>query len=98
MYNDAQFTPPGKDPERWMLARKRASFKRHLLTYVLINAFLWAIWFFTGARTHGVIPWPAWAALGWGVGLASHYLSAYHSSGTSDIEKEYDKLSQHQTK
>ncbi len=92
-------TPEGKDPQLWHIARKRAAFKSHLVTYLLVNAGLWAIWLFTGARTYGnTIPWPAWASLGWGIGLVSHYVGAYMLSGPNTIEKEYEKLTQKQPK
>jgi hypothetical protein len=92
-------TPHGKDPQLWDIARKRASFKSHLVIYLLVNAGLWLIWYFTGARTYGnTIPWPAWSSFGWGIGLVSHYVSAYTSSGANAVEKEYDKLTQKQSR
>lgn len=92
-------TPDGKDPQLWQLARKRASFKSHLLTYLIVNAGLWIIWYFTGARTYGgFVPWPAWSMFGWGIGLVSHYISAYVSTGENTVEKEYEKLKQNQIK
>ena len=92
-------TPQGKDPQLWDIARKRASFKSHLITYLIVNLGLWLIWYFTGARTYGNnIPWPAWSSFGWGIGLAAHYASAYMSNGTNAVEKEYEKLTQKQPK
>ena len=88
---DYQPTPQGKDPELWLLARKRAGFKRHLATYIVINIFLWLLWFFTGRETDGSdIPWPVWSTFGWGFGLAMHYISTYVKTNTE--EKEYEKL------
>lgn len=43
-----QQTPEGKDPQLWDIAQRRASFKRHFTTYLIVNAFLWAVWYFTG--------------------------------------------------
>jgi hypothetical protein len=97
--NDMNYqpAPEGKDPYLWQLAQRRASFKRHLATYIIVNAFLWLIWAFSGARTHeGSIPWPLWSTLGWGIGLASHYVSAYIASKENSVEKEYEKLKQNQ--
>ena len=92
-------TPDGKDPQLWNLARRRASFKSHLITYIIVNAGLWLIWYFTGAKIYdNHVPWPAWSTLGWGIGLASHYVSAYVSNGENAVEKEYDKLNQNQSK
>lgn len=92
-------TPAGKDPQLWHIARKRASFKSHLITYLVVNAGLWIIWYFTGGRNYGGgLPWPAWSMLGWGIGVASHYVSAYMNTGENAVEKEYDKLTQKQSK
>ena len=92
-------TPEGKDPQRWHIARKRASFKSHLTTYLLVNAGLWLIWYFTGEHSNrSGFPWPAWSMFGWGIGLLSHYVSAYVSTGAGSVEKEYDKLMQKNSK
>ena len=88
--------PPDKDPHLWRMAQKRASFKAHLSTYVVINAFLWLLWFFTGSKGNGSgIPWPAWSSIGWGVGLFFHFIGAYIDTGNS-VEKEYNKLKNQQ--
>jgi hypothetical protein len=86
-------TPDDKDPKLWEIARKRASFKSNLITYLIVNAFLWAIWYFTGSRSsaHGW-PWPIWPTLGWGVGILFHYFGAYVYSEANSTEKEYEKL------
>lgn len=88
-----QSTPQDKDPQLWDLAKRRASFKAHVATYIIVNLFLWAIWYFTDGRTHGALPWPAWSTLGWGIGLAFHYVGAYVTpKGTNAIDKEYERL------
>jgi len=89
-------TQPDQDEKLWKLAKKRAGFKKHLTTYILVNLFLWAIWWFTtesrGIYT-GPVPWPAWSTLGWGLGLAFNYFDAYGPvDKQSAIEKEYEKL------
>jgi uncharacterized membrane protein len=54
------------------LARKRVQDRRdfgsHLVAYVVVNAFLIAVWAFTGAGYF----WPVWVLAGWGVGLVLH--------------------------
>ena len=54
------------------LARKRVQARRdfsaHVVTYVVVNAFLILIWAVTGAGYF----WPIWVIGGWGVGLALH--------------------------
>jgi hypothetical protein len=87
------FTPPGKDPQLWYVARKRASFRGHLVSYILVNAFLWLLWIFSASNSYRGIPWPLWSTFGWGIGLAFHYASAYLSTGERLAEKEYEKLS-----
>ncbi|MGE5518408.1 MAG: 2TM domain-containing protein [Candidatus Dadabacteria bacterium] len=98
-----QNIPEGKDPQMWRLAEKRASFKIHLLTYIVINLFLWMLWYFTkgyynfqwkGSR----VPWPIFPMLGWGVGIVFHFLSAYVLPQENSVEKEYHKLVQSQDK
>ncbi|MBI3510771.1 MAG: 2TM domain-containing protein [Bacteroidetes bacterium] len=33
-----------KDQLLWKIAKKRVSFRRHLFVYLIINAFVWAVW------------------------------------------------------
>ena len=47
---------------------ERREFWTHVVTYVVVNAFMIGIWAFTGAGYF----WPAWVLLGWGIGLALH--------------------------
>jgi hypothetical protein len=96
--------PEGKDPALWEIAHKRASFQRHFITYFVINAFLWALWYFTGR--HAIVeidgdpmagfnfPWPLWTTLGWGIGLAFHFAGAYVFPRANSVEREYEKLQQ----
>ena len=92
---DYQPVPPGKDPHLWYVARRRASFKKHLATYIVINIFFWILWYFNRERheAHGGLPWPVWPMLGWGIGIVFHYLGAYVNTGSRAVEKEYEKLS-----
>jgi len=89
-----QPAPEGKDPAIWEIAQKRASFKSHAITYVIVNAFLWGIWYFTSARYshHSGYPWPIWSTLGWGIGLGFHFAGAYVFPEANSVEKEYEKL------
>lgn len=82
-----------RDPEKWEIAKSRASFRPHLATYIVINAFLWAIWFFTDDNfERGEIPWPAWSTAGWGIGLLFHYLGAFVFPRHNSVQREYEKL------
>lgn len=99
--------PEGKDPVLWEIAQKRASFKSHLVTYLIVNAFLWAIWFMSSSSHEGFsleeirwghFPWPLWSTLGWGVGLAFHFAGAYIFPKANSVEGEYEKLKNQQQK
>lgn len=81
----------------WKKAKNRASFKMHLRSYLVVNAGLWLIYFLSSGfdfpyKWHHY-PWPVWPMLGWGIGLFSHYLSAYGNMDEKNLaEKEYEKL------
>ena len=95
--NDQQ-QPAGKNPELWQLAQRRVSFKGHLATYVIMSVFFWLVWAFSGGRLYGNgLPWPVWPMLGWGIGVAFHYMGAYVAPKSNATQKEYDKLIQQQT-
>ena len=88
-----QSAPPDKDPHLWEIAQRRASFKTHLATYIVINLFLWGVWYFTNHKyDHNGLPWPVWPTLGWGIGLFFHFLGAYVYPKTNSVEREYEKL------
>lgn len=88
-----QPTPEGKDPVLWEIAQRRASFKSHLLTYLIVNAFLWGLWYFSSGQDYsGRFPWPIWSTLGWGIGLAFHFAGAYIFPKANSVESEYQKL------
>ena len=70
--------------------RKKSDFRTHILAYVLINAFLVAIWAVTG---HGFF-WPVFPLLGWGIGVAFNAWDVYrHEIYSEDkIRREMDRL------
>lgn len=73
--------------------RRKRGFRGQLVSYVLVNAFLWGLWLATGgAAEQGY--WPAWVSGAWGIGLA---FSAWHVFGQkpiseSEIEAEMSRL------
>ncbi|MFC4262625.1 2TM domain-containing protein [Ferruginibacter yonginensis] len=86
-----------KDEALWRLAKKRIKFKRSVLSYIIVNAFLWALWFYgnesdTPMRGSFNWPWPLWVSIGWGIGLAFQFSEAYMFPKSNAIEKEYEKL------
>lgn len=86
-------SPGDRDPNLWKIAKKRASFKKNLITYLIVNAFMWAIWYFTYGRNHNDNwPWPIWASLGWGIGLLFHFFGAYVYPDANSTEREYERL------
>lgn len=92
-------TTPDRDPNLWKQAKARVGFKMHLRSYLIINAGLWLIWALSSFVMHSsghvgfVFPWPLFAMLGWGIGLASHYFQVYRSGNQqSMLEEEYQKL------
>ena len=78
----------------WKKAKNRAAFKIHLRAYLLVNLGLWAMYLLMNYQTDKVLhPWPIWSMLGWGIGLASHYFSAYSNLNEQSMaEREYIKL------
>ncbi len=84
----------------WKQAKKRVSFKRQLAAYVIVNVFLWILWYIGDKETTGTfsmnIPWPLWCSLGWGIGLAFKFADAYILNRPEAIEKEFQKLKDRQ--
>ena len=74
---DASEQPAGED-EVLRRARRRATaevgFYTHLMSYLGVMAFLALINLFTTRY-----PWFVWPALGWGIGLFSHYMAVFGS-------------------
>lgn len=85
-----------RDQELWKQARRRVSFRRHLTVYIIVNAFLWAMWLFTDNGRYEKTPWPIFPMLGWGIGLAFDFYGAYISNQATAVEREYEKLKNQQ--
>lgn len=94
--SNCKSVPEGKDPVLWEIAQKRANFKKHAVSYIIINAFLWALWYATGNRFSGgdgfAVPWPIWTTIGLGFGLAYQFADAYIFKKENATEREYEKL------
>lgn len=91
MNTDTQTNDP-KDQMLWNLARKRASFRSNLFTYIIMNGFFWVLWYFGKGGEAGGIPWPVWPMFGWGIGLVFHYFRAYVNPQEDAVQREYEKL------
>ena len=83
---------PNPDDKLWRIAKKRASFKRNVFNWVVINAFLWFIWAIGDRHDAMGIPWPVWPTVGWALGLIFQFLDAYGGDRKTLEEKEFDNL------
>ncbi|MBI2704567.1 MAG: 2TM domain-containing protein [Actinobacteria bacterium] len=66
--------------------KAKKGLQANLVSYVVINAFLVAIWAVSGRGYF----WPIWVILGWGIGLAMHAWSVYGARPITedDIQRE----------
>jgi hypothetical protein len=71
--------------------KKRRDFHAHLLVYVLVNAFIVAIWALT--NVHGFF-WPIFPLLGWGIGVVMNAWDVYHPEEFDEdqIRREMERL------
>ncbi|RYY13997.1 MAG: 2TM domain-containing protein [Chitinophagaceae bacterium] len=93
MSNYSQSTPEGKDPQIWEIAQRRASFRYHLASYVVVIGAMWVFWAISsGENGHNRYPWPVWPTLGWGIGLTFHFLGAFVFPKQDSVEREYEKM------
>ena len=83
-----------RDEALWKTAKERADFKRHLITYTLVNIIIWLIWGFTNFRDYDYdgIPWAAYVTFFWGIGVTFNFFNAYVISRQNIEEREYQKL------
>lgn len=74
------------------VARRKMDFLRHVIIYLLVMAVLAVINNVTG----GGYQWWLWPALGWGIGVLAHFLSAFlYSGGNLEkrlVQKELEKI------
>ena len=70
--------------------KKRRDFHAHVLIYVLVNAFLAAIWALTS--DHGFF-WPLFFIGAWGIGLVMNAWDVYwrHDITEEDIRREVER-------
>ncbi len=75
------------------LKRKR-EFRGNVVTYLFINAILWAIWALSGAEINDTVPWPTWVSGIWGVFLVLHAWRVYGERTISeqDIQREMNRM------
>ena len=85
----------------WHIAKKRAAFKKQLMSYVIVNCFLWGVWFLSGNQYNFNFkfistPWPVWVMFWWGLGLSFSFVNAYLVNTRQSVETEYQKLKNQQ--
>jgi hypothetical protein len=77
------------------LHRKR-EFVQHLVSYVIVNGILVAVWLVVALLTGAWFPWPLFPIAGWGIGLAFHAWAAYGPPSRpideAAVEREMDRL------
>ncbi|NNC95676.1 MAG: 2TM domain-containing protein [Chitinophagales bacterium] len=70
------------------MAQRRVSFKKHLMSYLIVSCIFWSIWLVSGMG----YPWPVWPMFGWGIAIAFNYMSAYKNSSLFSVENEIDQI------
>jgi len=90
--------PPTTEAELRELAlkrlKKRQDFRAHAVVFVVVNAFLWALWAVLSLTNGWTFPWPIFPTLGWGIGLALNAWDVYGRKDitAADVEREMEKL------
>jgi hypothetical protein len=65
------------------IARRKVAFIRHSITYLVVLVGLALI----NNLTWGGYQWWLWVAFGWGIGVVSHFLSAFLYQSGSLVER-----------
>lgn len=87
-----------RDQRLWQVAKARTKFQSHLVTYLLVNAGLWALWALTTRsfepRHHAdFLPWPIWSTVFWGIAVVGQGLTAYGNLNRGErTQREYERL------
>jgi hypothetical protein len=74
--------------------QRRRDFGRHLVIYLLVNAFLVVIWAVTGAGFF----WPIFPIVGWGIGVVFNAWDIYQVDGPDErrIRREMERIQREQ--
>ena len=69
---------------------ERRGFSTHVVTYLLVNGMLVAIWAMSGAGFF----WPIFPILGWGIGIAFHAWDTFRRSEPTEarVQREMEHL------
>jgi len=78
---------PSNEREQALLSlKKRRDLQAHVVSYLVVNAALWAIWAATGAG----YPWPAWVTGAWAIGLLLNAWDVYLRRPITDAEVQHE--------
>ena len=78
--------PNAADDERAQTRKRlqdRRDFTSHVVAYIVVNAFLVAVWAITD---YGGYFWPVWVIAGWGVGLLLHAYETFFHRPVSEAD------------
>jgi len=71
--------------------KRKREFKNHIIAYIIVNAFLVVVWYFSGAGYF----WPGWVMGGWGIGVAFNAWDVYGRRHgpipEAEIQREIDR-------
>jgi hypothetical protein len=81
-----------KDKALWEAAKQRVAFKTNLFSYIAVNLFMIAVWYYGNLGGVHNYFWPIWPILGWGLGVTLHGIKAYGNMSLFSVEKEYEKM------
>lgn len=74
------------------IVKEKMKFLRHAVSYFVVIGFL----FLVNNKTYSGYQWWIWPALGWGIGLVSHFFKAFFfNKGSLEermIRREMDRL------
>jgi hypothetical protein len=69
-----------------VLIKKRRDLQTHALSFLIINAAVWAIWATTGSG----YPWPAWLTGAWAMGLLFNAWDLHARRPITDAEVQHE--------
>ncbi len=72
--------------------KRKREFRNHVIAYIIVNAFLVVVWYFTSRPGYF---WPIWVMGGWGIGVAFNAWDAYGRKhgpiSEAEIQREIDR-------
>ncbi|MBA3531152.1 MAG: 2TM domain-containing protein [Ardenticatenales bacterium] len=75
------------------IAQRRREFRTHLVTYVIVNVFLFVLNIVTFTISRAPVPWFLFPLLGWGVAIALQAWNVYQTEG-DDFDRDFMRWQQ----